>query len=96
MPRLTSISSVLHCLLNVYVLISLIVFISRQTCGGITYLTHFLILNLERKICGTDREDCHEFATCTDMGPGRYKCTCKKEYTGDGKTCIGLKKSRDS
>ena len=48
------------------------------------------------KICGTDREDCHEFATCTDMGPGRYKCTCKKEYTGDGKTCIGLKKSRDS
>ena len=42
------------------------------------------------KICGTDREDCHEFATCTDMGPGRYKCTCKKEYTGDGKTCAGF------
>ena len=41
-------------------------------------------------ICGTDRDDCHKFATCANIGPGTYKCTCNKGYTGDGKTCTGL------
>ena len=42
------------------------------------------------KICGTPQEDCSEFATCADTGPGAYTCTCNKGYTGDGKTCKGL------
>ena len=45
---------------------------------------------LEITICGTDKDDCHKHATCAHTGPGLYKCTCKKGYTGDGKTCTGL------
>lgn len=51
--------------------------------------------NLEKKICGSSEEDCHEFATCTDVGLGNHNCTCNRGYIGDGKTsCIGLKKSK--
>ena len=49
-------------------------------------------LNLVREICATLEDDCHLFATCMNTGPGSHKCTCKNGYTGDGKTCIGLKK----
>lgn len=45
---------------------------------------------LEIKICGTDKDDCHKHATCANIGPGLYKCTCKEGYTGDGKMCTGL------
>ena len=41
------------------------------------------------KICGTDRDDCHKNATCTDIAPGSYKCTCNEGYAGDGKICTG-------
>ena len=34
---------------------------------------------------------CHEFATCTNTGPGTSTCTCNKAYTGNGKNCTGLK-----
>ena len=33
------------------------------------------------------KDDCNKKATCTNAGPGSYKCTCNKGYTGDGKTC---------
>ena len=40
--------------------------------------------------CGTVRDDCHQFATCANTGPGTYKCTCNEGYTGDGKiSCTG-------
>ena len=41
-------------------------------------------------ICGTETDDCHKFATCADIGPAQYKCTCNQGYTGDGKMCTGL------
>ena len=31
------------------------------------------------------QDDCHQFATCADTGPGTHKCTCNEGYTGDGK-----------
>ena len=42
-------------------------------------------------ICGTEKDDCHEFAKCADTGPGTHECTCNEGYTGDGKTCTGKK-----
>ena len=39
------------------------------------------------KICGTPEDDCSEFATCANTGPGTYTCTCNEGYTGDGKSC---------
>ena len=41
------------------------------------------------RICGIERDDCHENATCTDTGPGTYICTCNEGFTGDGKKCTG-------
>lgn len=41
------------------------------------------------RTCGTSRDDCHEHATCTDVGSGSHTCTCNKGYTGSGKSCIG-------
>ena len=49
-------------------------------------IAHFLAL---KKVCGSERDDCHEHATCTDTSPGKYECTCNPGYTGDGKTCVG-------
>ena len=42
------------------------------------------------KVCGTSKDDCHRYATCTDIEPGKYECTCNIGYSGDGKTCIGM------
>ena len=42
-------------------------------------------------MCGTEKATCHQYATCTDTGPGKYICTCKKGYIGNGKTCTGMK-----
>ena len=50
----------------------------------------YFLLFIAIKICGTEMDDCHKFATCTDTGPGTHKCTCNEGYTGDGKTCTGL------
>ena len=55
---------------------------SNQPCDKNVY---YVAIN----ICGTDRDDCHKFATCTYIGPGAYKCTCNEGYTGDGNTCTG-------
>ena len=42
-------------------------------------------------VCGTKLDDCHPTrATCEDTGPGSYKCTCKPDFVGDGKTCEGM------
>ena len=35
-------------------------------------------------MCGTEKATCH-------TGPGKYICTCKKGYIGNGKTCTGMK-----
>jgi hypothetical protein len=51
----------------------------------------FALLSTEIKICGSPQEDCSEFATCADTGPGIYTCTCNEGYTGNGKTCEGKK-----
>ena len=49
-----------------------------------------LSIPLAIRNCGTVREDCHQFATCADTGPGTHKCTCNEWYTGDGKiSCTG-------
>lgn len=40
-------------------------------------------------ICGTERSHCHEYATCTDLGSGDYRCTCNKGFSGNGTLCIG-------
>ena len=42
------------------------------------------------KICGTPKDDCSEFATCTDTARGEYNCKCNEGYNGDGKKCEGL------
>ena len=40
--------------------------------------------------CVSPKDDCSEFATCTNTGPGSYICTCNSGYTGDGyKFCKG-------
>ena len=49
----------------------------------------FIIFSVVLPICGTQRDDCHQHATCTDTGPNEYKCKCNEGYTGDGKTCDG-------
>ncbi|WP_395239429.1 EGF domain-containing protein, partial [Salmonella sp. s54412] len=41
----------------------------------------------EPPICGGEKDDCHELATCKDTGPATYQCTCNEGYVGDGKTC---------
>ena len=42
------------------------------------------------RICGSEKDDCHEYATCTDTSSGTHECTCNEGYTGDGWTCKGL------
>ena len=42
------------------------------------------------KICGSEKDDCHQFATCADTGPGTHECICNEWYTGDGKICKGV------
>ena len=49
-----------------------------------------LLFPSEIKICGTPQDDCSEFATCTDTGPGTFTCTCNEGYTGDGRICKGI------
>ena len=56
----------------------------------IVILLFFVCLPPAAKICGTERDDCHEHATCTDTGPGSYKCRCNEGYVGDGKMCEGV------
>ena len=68
---------------------SIAIFYPRKRFNRILYATYITFISLlEEKVCG--RDDCHRFATCADTGPGEYKCTCNKGYTGDGKTCTGL------
>ena len=55
----------------------------------INFFTYYYCFFKEIKICGTPQDDCSEFATCADTGPGSYICTCNKGFTGDGKTCKG-------
>ena len=42
-------------------------------------------------ICGTSEDDCSVFATCADADHGSFTCTCDEGYTGDGKTCEGIR-----
>ena len=35
--------------------------------------------------CGTVRDDCHQYATCTNTGPGTHRYDCNAGYQGDGK-----------
>ena len=58
--------------------------------GTATSIIWAEILFLAEIICGTPKDDCHEFATCKDTGPGEHECTCKPWYTGDGKSCTGI------
>ena len=55
------------------------------------FIKYYLAIN----ICESNLDDCHQFATCAYTGPGTYKCTCNKGYTGDGKTCTGKKITRN-
>ena len=68
------------------------------SCYLISYICLVLLLKcfIGIKICGTERDDCDELATCTDIGHGSYECTCNEGYTGDGKTCSGLIKENNN
>ena len=57
-------------------------------CTGVKMLYDYYIL-IAVNTCGTPRDDCHEHATCTDVGSGSYTCTCNEGYTGNGKNCVG-------
>ena len=40
--------------------------------------------------CSADSSPCDENADCTNSD-GSYSCTCKQGFTGDGKTCQGMR-----
>ena len=67
-----------------------------KVIGRDKHITAFIFIHnscfsLEMKICGTPNDDCSQYATCADTGPGTYSCTCNEGYTGDGKSCKGRK-----
>lgn len=45
----------------------------------------------ETDLCATNNGGCSEHATCTKISPGERSCTCKKDYTGDGTVCLGMR-----
>ena len=48
---------------------------------------HFLLIFL---VCLKENPDCDiPRATCNEIKKGKYKCSCKPGYTGDGKWCTG-------
>ena len=57
-------------------------------------LFEYILFNpcfLDAGICPWIEDDCHPvFGICEDTALGKYKCSCRGGYEGDGKTCTGL------
>ena len=51
---------------------------------------YFLVLDIDECTKGTHR--CHVNAVCNNTR-GSYNCTCKDGFYGDGRNCIGIKKT---
>ena len=55
-----------------------------------TAVDHFLLNFLAIALCLKENPDCDlPRATCNEIKKGKYKCSCKPGYTGDGKWCTG-------
>ena len=49
-----------------------------------------LIQTLDIDECTAGKDNCDQNADCANTY-GSFKCTCNKGFTGDGKTCKGMK-----
>ena len=39
--------------------------------------------------CDQNNGGCSDRADCIHVGPDQHKCVCRRDYVGDGFTCIG-------
>ena len=58
---------------------------------GLKKLTLITFFFLDINECRRQTDRCDSKATCRNT-VGNYTCTCRKGYTGDGYSCIGLEK----
>ena len=61
-------------------------YIKSQKLWNWNDLSMYLIIEIDE--CSTNSHSCDVNAVCSNT-PGSHNCTCKAEYSGDGKTCAG-------